>query len=175
MRAAERATPMELSEEMAAEAAEAEVAAAVGDGGISEYLKTNKRLFGGAQYWRALQEFSIGATQGWSSRERRIVDGELSDEEILNAMGFDGIDGVNYMRAVCVTAIERGAGYFEPQLALKTRLLHIMRRLPARRGAARRRGGGQPQRSRGARRRRRPRARRVGRRPRGVACHDPRS
>ena len=132
MRAAERATPMELSEEMAAEAAEAEVAAAVGDGGISEYLKTNKRLFGGAQYWRALQEFSIGATQGWSSRERRIVDGELSDEEILNAMGFDGIhDGVNYMRAVCVTAIERGAGYFEPQLAsLKTRLLHIMRRLP---------------------------------------------
>ena len=40
-------------------------------------------------------------------------------------------DGVNYMRAVCVTAIERGAGYFEPQLAsLKTRLLHIMRRLP---------------------------------------------
>ena len=104
----------------------------MGDGGISEYLKTNKRLFGGAQYWRALQEFSIGATQGWSSRERRIVDGELSDEEILNAMGFDGIhDGVNYMRAVCVTAIERGAGYFEPQLAsLKTRLLHIMRRLP---------------------------------------------
>ena len=77
-----------------------------------------KRLYGGAQYWRALQEFSIGATQGWSSRERRIVDGELSDEEILNAMGFDGIhDGVNYMRAVCVTAIERGAGYFEPRAA----------------------------------------------------------
>ena len=33
-------------------------------------------------------------------------------------------------RAVCVTAIDGGAGYFEPQLASRTRLLHTMRRLP---------------------------------------------
>ena len=73
MRAAERATPMELSEEMAAEAAEAEVAAAVGDGGISEYLKTNKRLFGGAQYWRALHEFMLGASQGPQEEVSRLA------------------------------------------------------------------------------------------------------
>ena len=82
-----------------------------------------KRLYGGAQYWRALQEFSIGAWQGAGV--------EVTAEEIVNAMGFDGYhDGVNYMRAVCVLVLEKAKGSFEGNLArLRLRLLHVMRRL----------------------------------------------
>ena len=69
------------------------------------------------------QEFSIGAWQGGGA--------EVSVEEIVNAMGFDGYhDGVNYMRAVCVLVLEKAKGSFEQSLAkLRLRLLHVMRRL----------------------------------------------
>ena len=41
---------------------------------------------------------------------------EVTSEEILNAMGFDGYhDGVNYMRAVCVLVVEKARGYFEEE------------------------------------------------------------
>ena len=88
-------------------------------------LHAEKRLYGGAQYWRVLQEFMLGAI------EEPIE--ELSSEEVLNAMGFDGFhDGVNYMRAVCVIVVERARGYFEGSLErLRGRLLHVMGRLSA--------------------------------------------
>ena len=87
------------------------------------WLHAGKRLYGGAQYYRALQEFMLGASQG--SHE------EISVEEIVNAMGVDGYhDGVNYMHAVCVLVIEKARGYFETALArLRIRMLHIMSRL----------------------------------------------
>lgn len=87
-------------------------------------LHAPKRLYGGAQYWRALQEFALGAWHGTG-------EAEVSAEEIINAMGFDGYhDGVNYMRAVCVLVLQKAKGSFEADLdKLKLRLLHVMRRL----------------------------------------------
>eukprot|EP00966_Prymnesium_polylepis_P273934 6328152-Prymnesium_polylepis.2 len=46
------------------------------------WVHAGKRLYGGAQYWRALQEFLLGAADPPES--------ELTVEEIVNAMGFDG-------------------------------------------------------------------------------------
>lgn len=87
------------------------------------WVHAGKRLYGGAQYWRALQEFMLGAAQA-------PVD-EVSIEEIVNAMGVDGYhDGVNYMRAVCVIVVEKARGYFEIAIEkLRLRMLHIMSRL----------------------------------------------
>lgn len=90
---------------------------------LTMWLHSRKRLFGGAQYWRALHEFMLGAAEGPSE--------EVTTEEILNAMGFDGYhDGVNYMRAVSVIVVEKARGYFEQHLSLlRLRLLHVMRRM----------------------------------------------
>mmetsp|Transcript_21630 Transcript_21630/g.70597 ORF Transcript_21630/g.70597 Transcript_21630/m.70597 type:complete len:729 (-) Transcript_21630:451-2637(-) len=90
---------------------------------LNLWLHSQKRLFGGAQYWRALQEFMLGAVEGPAE--------EVTTEEILNAMGFDGYhDGVNYMRAVSVIVVEKARGYFEQHLALlRLRLLHVMHRM----------------------------------------------
>ena len=63
------------------------------------------RLFGGAQYHRALEEF------------RQIV-GEVqcpqvSREDIINACGVDEVhDGVNYTRTACVIAVSRAKDTF---------------------------------------------------------------
>lgn len=64
---------------------------------------------------------------------------QVTTEEILNAMGFDGYhDGVNYMRAVSVIVVEKARGYFEQHLALlRLRLLHVMRRMTTHVGAPR--------------------------------------
>ena len=87
------------------------------------WLHAGKRLYGGAQYWRAMHEFMLGAAQG--------SDDEVSIEDIVNAMGVDGYhDGVNYMRAVCVLVIEKARGYFDSALVkLRLRMLYIMSRL----------------------------------------------
>lgn len=70
------------------------------------WMHAGMRLYGGAQYWRALREFSFGAVE--------VPDAELTVEEIVNAMGFDGYhDGVNYLRAVCIIVLQRAKGFFE--------------------------------------------------------------
>jgi len=83
----------------------------------------NARLFGGAQYHRALREFAI-ATQHMGLPE-------VTDDEIANAGGMNDVhDGTNFMRAACVIAVEKAQASFEPLLdALRIRTLHIMKRL----------------------------------------------
>ena len=89
----------------------------------SLWLHASKRLYGGAQYWRAMHEFMLGASQGPLE--------EVSVEEIVNAMGVDGYhDGANYMRAVCVIVVEKARGYFDTTLTrLRLRMLHVLSRL----------------------------------------------
>nr|BAH23792.1 dynamin-related protein 5B-2 [Physcomitrium patens] len=83
----------------------------------------NMRLYGGAQYHRAMAEF-------------RFVVGNvkcpvISREEIVNACGVEDIhDGTNYFRTACVIAVAKARDVFEPFLhQLGTRLSHIIRRL----------------------------------------------
>ena len=74
------------------------------------------RLFGGAQYHRAMAEFraSIG----------ELTCPDISREEIVNACGVDDFhDGVNYTRTACVIAVSKARDIFEP-------FLHQVRRLP---------------------------------------------
>lgn len=81
------------------------------------------RLFGGAQYHRAMEEF------------RMIVNAvecpQVSREDIINSCGVDEIhNGVNYTRTACVIAIARAKDTFEPFVhQLGFRLSHIARRL----------------------------------------------
>ncbi|XP_076960268.1 dynamin-like protein ARC5 [Bidens hawaiensis] len=81
------------------------------------------RLYGGAQYHRAMAEF------------RFVVGGikcpPITREEIVNACGVEDIhDGTNYSRTACVIAVAKARDTFEPFLhQLGTRLLHILKRL----------------------------------------------
>ncbi|XP_015893645.3 dynamin-like protein ARC5, partial [Ziziphus jujuba] len=81
------------------------------------------RLYGGAQYHRAMAEF------------RFVVGGikcpPITREEIVNACGVEDIhDGTNYSRTACVIAVARARDAFEPFLCqLGCRLLHILKRL----------------------------------------------
>ncbi|PNW77356.1 hypothetical protein CHLRE_10g433050v5 [Chlamydomonas reinhardtii] len=83
------------------------------------------RLYGGAQFHRAMSEF------------RLVVGGlacpELSHEEIVNACGLDyegGHDGVNYVRTACVIAVSKAKELLEPFIhQLGSRLAHVLRRL----------------------------------------------
>ena len=72
------------------------------------------------------QEFMLGAAMPPET--------ELTVEEIVNAMGFDGYhDGVNYLNAVCVIVLQKAKGFFESSLSkLKLRLIHVMSRCVAR-------------------------------------------
>ena len=86
-------------------------------------LSARRRLYGGAQYKRALQEFLLGSAQEpeeW-----------VSAEEVVNAMGIDGYhDGVNYMRAVCVIVVEKAHGFFATALDnVRRRMLYVMGRM----------------------------------------------
>ncbi|KXZ51508.1 hypothetical protein GPECTOR_12g471 [Gonium pectorale] len=85
----------------------------------------NMRLYGGAQFHRAMSEF-------------RMVVGalncpELSHEEIVNACGLDyegGHDGVNYVRTACVIAVSKAQELLQPYIhQLGSRLAHVLRRL----------------------------------------------
>eukprot|EP00981_Chlorochromonas_danica_P005799 scaffold1190_cov187-Ochromonas_danica.AAC.31 len=81
------------------------------------------KLFGGAQYHRALKEFTIAV--------RHAKSPSVSENEIANAAGMaDTHNGVNFMRAACVIAMEKAQLSFEPMLeALRHRTEHIMKRL----------------------------------------------
>ncbi|KAG1369941.1 dynamin-like protein ARC5 [Cocos nucifera] len=81
------------------------------------------RLYGGAQYHRAMAEF------------RLVVGGvkcpPITREEIVNACGVEDIhDGTNYSRTACVIAVAKARDTFEPFLhQLGFRLLFILKRL----------------------------------------------
>ncbi|XP_073310493.1 dynamin-like protein ARC5 [Primulina huaijiensis] len=81
------------------------------------------RLYGGAQYHRAMAEF------------RFVVGGikcpPITREEIVNACGVEDIhDGTNYSRTACVIAVAKARDTFEPFLhQLGARLLHILKRM----------------------------------------------
>ena len=81
------------------------------------------KLFGGAQYHRAIREFAVAV--------RHMSTSTVSENEIANAAGMGDVhDGVNFMRAACVIAVEKAQSSFEPMLeALRYRTVHIMRRL----------------------------------------------
>ena len=83
----------------------------------------NQKLFGGAQYHRALREFTVAV--------KHMRTPSVSGDEIANAAGMGEVhDGVNFMRAACVIAIEKAQQCFEPMLeSLRHRSIHIMRRL----------------------------------------------
>ncbi|KAF9681240.1 hypothetical protein SADUNF_Sadunf06G0204900 [Salix dunnii] len=70
---------------------------------------TGMRLYGGAQYHRAMAEF------------RFVVGGikcpQITREEIVNACGVEDIhDGTNYSRTACVIAVAKARDTFEPFL-----------------------------------------------------------
>ncbi|XP_052194148.1 dynamin-like protein ARC5 [Diospyros lotus] len=81
------------------------------------------RLYGGAQYHRAMAEF------------RFVVGGikcpPITREEIVNACGVEDIhDGTNYSRTACVIAVAKARDTFEPLIyQLGFRLLHVLKRL----------------------------------------------
>ncbi|KAK9850978.1 hypothetical protein WJX84_009933 [Apatococcus fuscideae] len=81
------------------------------------------RLFGGAQYHRAMAEFRTGIGQ--------LICPDISREEIVNACGIDDFhDGVNYTRTACVIAVSKARDMFEPFLhQLGYRFAHILRRM----------------------------------------------
>lgn len=65
-----------------------------------EVGNSHHRLFGGAQYHRALREFTLAV--------RLMKTPTVTDDEIANAAGIgDMHDGVNFMRAACVIAVEK--------------------------------------------------------------------
>jgi hypothetical protein len=87
-----------------------------------EVGNSGAKLYGGAQYHRALREFNVAI--------RHMSAALVTEDEIANAAGVGDVhDGVNFMRAACVIAVEKAQQSFEPMLeALRHRLVHIMRR-----------------------------------------------
>ena len=81
------------------------------------------RLYGGSQYHRTLREFHL------ASRCLRLP--TITEDEIANAAGIgDTHDGVNFLHAACVIALEKARLSFEPLLeALRVRVTHVMDRL----------------------------------------------
>ena len=84
---------------------------------------SDMRLFGGAQYHRALEEYRLAVSS--------VRCPPVAREEIINACGMDEVhDGVNYTRTACVIAVAKAREALEPFLhQLGFRLAHIMRRL----------------------------------------------
>jgi len=78
------------------------------------------RLYGGAQYHRAMREFNL------ATRCLRLP--TITEDEIANAAGVgDAHDGVNFLRAACVIALEKARTTFDPLLeSMRLRLTHIM-------------------------------------------------
>uniref|UniRef100_A0A383VV88 Dynamin-type G domain-containing protein n=1 Tax=Tetradesmus obliquus TaxID=3088 RepID=A0A383VV88_TETOB len=88
-----------------------------------ELPNCNMRLYGGAQFHRAMAEFRVGVGQ--------MACPSVTREEIVNACGVDDIhDGVNYVRTACVIAVSKSKEIFEPLIhQLGCRLAHILRRI----------------------------------------------
>eukprot|EP01038_Epipyxis_sp_PR26KG_P006500 gene6500-8935_t len=89
----------------------------------NEVGNNHHKLFGGAQYHRAIREFTIAV------RHMKIP--SVTEDEIANAAGMgDTHNGVNFMRAACVIAMEKAQQSFDPILeSLRHRAVHIMKRL----------------------------------------------
>ena len=84
---------------------------------------SKRKLYGGAQYHRAIREFTVAV--------RNMKAPPISEDEIANAAGMGDVhDGVNFMRAACIIAVQKAQQSFEPiLLSLRHRAVHIMRRL----------------------------------------------
>jgi len=89
----------------------------------SDVGNNNHKLYGGSQYHRTLREFCL------ATRCLRLP--IISEDEVANAAGVgDMHDGVNFLRAACVIAVEKAKMSFDPMLeSLETRLYHIMENL----------------------------------------------
>ncbi|QDZ22638.1 dynamin-like protein [Chloropicon primus] len=89
----------------------------------SNLANKHMRLYGGAQYHRAMAEFRHVVGQ--------MACSDISREEIVNSCGVDDVhDGVNYTRTACVIAISKAKEVFEPYLyQLGFRMAHIARRM----------------------------------------------
>jgi hypothetical protein len=83
----------------------------------------NHRLYGGSQYHRTLREFHLAT--------KCLRTPIISEDEIANAAGMgETHDGVNFLHAACVIALEKARVSFEPMLyALQMRMHHVMERL----------------------------------------------
>jgi hypothetical protein len=90
---------------------------------VSEVGNTQHRLYGGSQYHRVLREFNL------ATRCLRLP--TITEDEIANAAGIgETHDGVNFLRAACVIALEKAQISFDPLLdSLRLRISHIMGRL----------------------------------------------
>ena len=127
-----RASPEEWGETLDAEAVRSGSFLQPGQTQLSESWQrvldlevgnADHKLFGGAQYHRAIREFTLAV--------RHMPTPVVSEDEIANAAGMgDRHNGVNFMRAACVIAMEKAQMSFEPMLeALRCRLEHVMKRL----------------------------------------------
>lgn len=89
----------------------------------SEVGNTQHKLYGGSQYHRVLREFNL------ATRCLRLP--TITEDEIANAAGIgETHDGVNFLRAACVIALEKAQISFDPLLdSLRMRISHIMGRL----------------------------------------------
>ena len=89
----------------------------------SQVGNRDHRLYGGSQYHRVLREFNL------ASRCLRLP--TITEDEIANAAGVgDTHDGVNFLRASCVIALEKARTSFHPLLqALRVRMEHVMGKL----------------------------------------------
>lgn len=89
----------------------------------SEVGNTQHKLYGGSQYHRVLREFNL------ATRCLRLP--TITEDEIANAAGIgETHDGVNFLRAACVIALEKAQISFDPLLdSLRGRISHIMGRL----------------------------------------------
>ena len=89
----------------------------------SEVGNTQHKLYGGSQYHRVLREFNL------ATRCLRLP--TITEDEIANAAGIgEAHDGVNFLRAACVIALEKAQISFDPLLdSLRMRISHIMSRL----------------------------------------------
>ncbi|KAJ4836574.1 hypothetical protein Tsubulata_035499, partial [Turnera subulata] len=75
-------------------------------------MNAGMRLYGGAQYHRAMAEFRFVAGG--------IKCPQITREEIVNACGVEDIhDGTNYSRTACVIAVAKARDTFEPFLHQK--------------------------------------------------------
>ena len=88
-----------------------------------DLANAHMRLYGGAQYHRAMAEFRHGVGS--------LPCPDISREEIVNACGVDEFhDGVNYTRTACVIAVAKAADVLEPLVhQLGFRVAHVLRRL----------------------------------------------
>jgi len=86
----------------------------------NEVGNSNHRLYGGAQYHRTMREFNLAA------KCLRLP--AITEDEIANAAGVGDVhDGVNFLRAACVIALEKAQTSFDPLLeSLKIRMCHVL-------------------------------------------------